>query len=91
MTQYRKCYILFVSELDTKLKKQKRRNEMEELMVKAIRQFKREHKGAEIRTCAVWECSGWHGKTVDALFHIEYVESAEGEYKEVDVRVSKEK
>lgn len=63
---------------------------MEELMVKAIRQFKREHKGAEIRTCCVYESSGWHGKVVDALFHIEYVEEPEGEYKEVDVWVSKE-
>lgn len=62
---------------------------MEELMVKAIRQFKREHKSAEIRTCAVWEWSGWYGKTTQALFHIGYVEESGGEYKSVEIKVSK--
>ena len=62
---------------------------MEELMVKAIRQFKREHKKAEIRTCAVWEFSGFYSKTIDALFHIEYVEESGGEYKSVEIQVSK--
>ena len=62
---------------------------MEELMVKAIRQFKRDHKNAEIRTCAVWECSGSHGKVIDALFHIEYVEESGGEYKSIEIQVSK--
>ncbi len=62
---------------------------MEELMVKAIRQFKREHKNAEIRTCAVWESYGSHGKTIDALFHIEYVEESGGEYKSVEIQVNK--
>ena len=63
--------------------------EMEELMVKAIRQFKREHKNAEIRTCAVWQSSGYHGKVIDALFHIEYVEESGGEYKSIEIQVSK--
>lgn len=62
---------------------------MEELMVKAIRQFKREHKKAEIRTCAVWESSGFYGKTIEALFHIEYVEESGGEYKSIEIKVSK--
>ena len=64
---------------------------MEELMVKAIRLFKREHKQSEIRTCAVWESSGI-GKNIDyALFHIEYVEEAGGEYKSIEIQVIKEK
>lgn len=62
---------------------------MEELMVKAIRQFKREHKTAEIRTCDVYEKTGWHGKTTQALFHIEYVEESCGEYKSVEIDVRK--
>ena len=62
---------------------------MEELMVKAIRQFKREHKTCEIRSCVAWESSGWHGKTVDALFHIEYVEESCGEYKSLEIFVKK--
>lgn len=63
---------------------------MEELMVKAIRQFKREHKNAEIRSCCLYECYHVRGKATDALFHIEYVTEAEGEYQSVDIRVSKE-
>ena len=63
---------------------------MEELMVKAIRKFKKEYKGSEIRTCAVWESSG-HGKnTTYALFHIEYVEEPGAEYKSTEIAVSKE-
>lgn len=62
---------------------------MEELMVKAIRQFKRENKTAEIRSCAAWESAGLHGKTVSALFHIEYVTEEGGEYKSVEIYVSK--
>lgn len=62
---------------------------MENLMIKAIRQFKKEHKNAEIRTCAVWECYGSHGETTQALFHIEYVEESGGEYKSVEIDVRK--
>lgn len=58
-------------------------------MVKAIRQFKREHKTCEIRTCYACEFSGWHGKVVDALFRIEYVEESGGDYKEWYIGVSK--
>lgn len=66
---------------------------MEELMVIAIRQFKREHKNSEIRTCAVWESAGFRGKIVSAMFHIEYVDidDLEGEYKSVDIDVRKTK
>lgn len=62
---------------------------MEELMVKAIRQFKRENKAAEIRSCTAYEMSGWFGKATDALFHIEYVECSGGDYKSIDIHVSK--
>lgn len=62
---------------------------MENLMIKAIKQFKKEHKGAEIRTCAVWESCGWLGKTQSALFHIEYCEESGGEYKSVDIFAQK--
>ena len=62
---------------------------MEELMVKAIRQFKREHKNAEIRTCVLYQCSGPFRNRVDALFHIKYVEEICGEYKSLEIKVSK--
>lgn len=63
---------------------------MENLMIKAIRQFKKEHKKAEIRSCSAWESSGVHGKTVSALFHIEYVEQEGGDYKGCEIYVSKD-
>lgn len=64
---------------------------MEELMVKAIRQFKEEHKHVEIRTCSVYAMTGEYGNREDALFHIEYVEaSGKGKVlREVNVQVSK--
>ena len=62
---------------------------MEEMMVKAIRQFKKKHSKAEIRTCAVWECSGFKNKITYALFHIEYVEDYGGEYKSVEIAIRK--
>lgn len=54
---------------------------MERLMIKAIKQFKREHKHAEIRSVAAQEWSGNFGKAYNAVFKIEYVEEAAGEYK----------
>lgn len=62
---------------------------MEKLMIRAIRQFKKEHKNAEIRTCEFyWGCVRF-GKTISATFHIEYVEVDGGEYKKVYIAVSK--
>lgn len=63
---------------------------MEELMVKAIRQFKREHKDCEIRSCSAWEFTGNKGKVTSALFNIEYVEESCGYYKEIQYYVKKE-
>lgn len=53
---------------------------MELLMIKAIKQFKREHKHAEIRSVAAQKWSGKFGQVVDAAFKIEYVDEAGGEY-----------
>ena len=63
---------------------------MEEMLVKAVRQFKREHKNAEFRTCYAAESSGYgFGKGYDyIMFHFEYVEEAGGEYKECYVSVN---
>ena len=53
---------------------------LETAMIQAIKKFKKAHKTAEIRTCSAWEMSG-AGKTVDyALFYIEYVNEAGGDY-----------
>ena len=60
---------------------------MEEMMVKAIRQFRKEHKKAEIRTCAVWESYGRHNNIEYASFHIEYVDDYGGEYKSTDIQI----
>lgn len=62
---------------------------MEEMMVKAIRQFRKEHSKSEIRTCAVWESSGCKNKITYALFHIEYVDDYGGEYKSVEISIRK--
>lgn len=53
---------------------------MEQLMMKAIRQFMREHKFSEIRSVSVQEWSGKFGQAADAVFKIEYVDEAGGEY-----------
>ena len=53
---------------------------MEQLMMNAIRKFKREHKFSEIRSVAVQVWSGKFGQAVDAVFKIEYVDEAGGEY-----------
>ena len=53
---------------------------MEQLMMNAIRKFKREHKFSEIRSVAVQEWSGKFGQAVDAVFKIEYVDEAGGKY-----------
>lgn len=54
---------------------------LEEAMVKAIRQFKREHKNFEIRNVYAWEfgCNS-------ALFNIEYVDE-QCEYHELQIRI----
>lgn len=62
---------------------------MEELMVKAIRQFRKEHKNSEIRSCSAWEAEGNFGKKVKACFHIEYIDEAIGEYQNCWITVSK--
>ena len=53
---------------------------MEQLMINAIRQFRREHKFSEIRSVSVQAWSGKFGQAVDAAFKIEYVDKAGGEY-----------
>lgn len=55
---------------------------LEELMVRAIRQFKRENKDFEIRNIYAWE---WGGNY--ALFNVECVDK-KGEYQEIQIRVT---
>lgn len=62
---------------------------MENLMIKAIKEFKKMKKG-EIRTICVYEATGIGKKTINALFHIEYVETPEGAYQSIDIYVSRE-
>lgn len=57
---------------------------LEEAMVKAIRQFKRENKNFEIRNVYAWE---WGGSS--ALFNIEYVDE-QGEYHEMQLNIKAE-
>lgn len=60
-------------------------------MINAIKQFKREHKNAEIRTVSLWEATG-HGKnTTYALFNIEYVLEFGGDYYSTQIAVYKNK
>lgn len=53
---------------------------MEQLMMNAIRQFRREHKFSEIRSVSVQEWSGNFGQAANAVLKIEYVDEAGGEY-----------
>lgn len=55
---------------------------MEELMVKAIRKFKKEHERAEIRGCYASDYSGSFGDVDSATFCVEYVMSFGGKYEE---------
>ena len=57
---------------------------MEELMIKAIRQFKREHRDCQIRNVHCWEYSTKRGVIDYALFNIEYVDK-DGDYEEVNI------
>lgn len=50
-------------------------------MVKAIRQFEKEHKAYEIRNVYAWEFGG-----SSALFNIEYVDT-NGEYHETQIDI----
>ena len=58
---------------------------LEEAMVKAIRQFKRENKNYEIRNVYAWEWSTGHTSS-HALFNIEYVDE-QGEYHEMQINI----
>lgn len=50
---------------------------METLMIQAIRQFKREHKGCEIRSISTAEGTGKAGKWGKVLFNIQFVDIKE--------------
>lgn len=60
---------------------------MEQLMKKAITEFKKLRKG-EIRTVALHEASYFKNKPDYALFYIEYAPTREAEYESVYVAVS---
>lgn len=56
---------------------------IEELIVKAIRQFKREHPNAEIKNYTVLDYCGSHGRPTEILLYIIFVEESGGAYKGV--------
>lgn len=53
---------------------------MEQLMINAIRQFRREHKFSEIRSVTAMQWDGKFGETSNAVFKIEYVDEVGGAY-----------
>ncbi len=63
---------------------------MEQLMIKAIREFKKQHSDAEIRVVYVTESNGGFKKIQSATFCIEYVTEPGGEYFTTYVSVEKE-
>lgn len=63
---------------------------MENLMIKAIREFKKSHKNFEIRSCFVEVFYGGFKKISSALFRVEYVDE-EGIYYESYISVGQEK
>lgn len=54
---------------------------LENAMIKAIQQFKKEHKDGTIRNVYAWE---WGGSS--AMFNIEYVDE-QGEYHELQINI----
>lgn len=57
---------------------------LENAMIKAIQQFKKDHKEGTIRNVYAWEWCSSHG-----LFNIEYVD-AQGEYHEMQINIKAE-
>ena len=62
---------------------------MEQLMIKAIREFKKQYPDGEIRSIAVSSWMGGHQKVVEASFEIEYVTEACGKYYKTYIRAEK--
>lgn len=62
---------------------------MEALMIKAIREFKKEHKSCEMRSICIYEGTGSFKNWDNGLFHMEYIEEKCGEYKCIDIYVEK--
>lgn len=58
-------------------------------MIKAIREFKKQHSDAEVRVVYVAEASGSFKKIQSATFCIEYVTESGGEYFTTYVSVEK--
>lgn len=63
---------------------------MEQLIIKAIREFKKQHSDAEIRVVYVTESNGGFKKIQSATFCIEYVTEPGGEYFTTYVSVENE-
>ena len=63
---------------------------MEQLIIKAIREFKKQHSDAEISVVYVTESIGGFKKIQSATFCIEYVTEPGGEYFTTYVSVEKE-
>lgn len=61
---------------------------VEQLIRKALTQFKKICPKGEIRTLALWEGDGTYKFWSEATFHIEYVEESGGVYKETLITAS---
>lgn len=75
-----------------KIREEERRGKgvvMEQLMIKAIREFKKLYPDGEIRSIVVSSWTGGHQKVIEASFEIEYVTQACGEYYKTYIRVEK--
>lgn len=62
---------------------------MEQLMIKAIREFKKLYFDGEIRSVVVSSWTGGHQKVLEASFEIEYVTEPCGQYYKAYIRVEK--
>lgn len=62
---------------------------MEQLMIKAIREFKKQYPDGEIRSVVVSSWTGGYQKVLEASFEIEYVTQACGDYHKVYIRSAK--
>lgn len=62
---------------------------MEELMIKAIEEFKEQYPEAEIRSVVVSSWLGYYQKALEASFEIEYVTEPGGQYYKAYIRAER--
>lgn len=62
---------------------------MEQLMIKAIKEFKKHYPEGEIRSVIVSSWTGGYQKVLEASFEIEYVTEPGGQYYKAYIRAEK--